>query len=52
MYPLTTHWRPPKDAWNSLPIVGSAMPTTVASIEAIPEPSTVATITQRPVDEL
>jgi hypothetical protein len=36
------------EAWKSRPIAGSAMPTTVASSAAIPEPSTVAVSTQRP----
>jgi hypothetical protein len=37
------------DAWKSRPMAGSAMPTTVASRAAIPEPSTVAASTQRPL---
>jgi hypothetical protein len=32
-------------------MVGRAMPTTVASIAAMPEPRTVATMTQRPAVE-
>ena len=35
-------------AWKSRPMAGSAMPTTVASSAAMPEPSTVAATTQRP----
>src|ERR1700760_1045357 len=35
-------------AWKSRPIAGSAMPTTVASSAATPDPSTVAASTQRP----
>ena len=35
-------------AWKSRPMAGSAMPTTVASSAAMPEPSTVAVTTQRP----
>ncbi len=35
-------------AWKSRPMAGSAMPTTVASRAAMPEPSTVAATTQRP----
>ena len=37
------------EAWKSLPIAGSAMPTTVASSAAMPDPSTVAASTQRPL---
>src|ERR1700751_4896918 len=36
-------------AWKSRPIAGSAMPTTVASSAAMPDPSTVAASTQRPL---
>lgn len=36
------------EAWKSRPIAGSAMPTTVASSAAMPDPSTVAVSTQRP----
>src|SRR3984957_6471334 len=35
-------------AWKSRPIAGRAMPTTVASRAAMPDPSTVAAITHRP----
>ena len=35
-------------AWKSRPMAGRAMPTTVASSAAMPEPSTVAATTQRP----
>ncbi len=35
-------------AWKSRPMAGSAMPTTVASRAAMPEPSTVAVIVHRP----
>ena len=48
VYPVTTHWRVPSGAWNWRPMVGRAIPTTVASIEAMPDPSTVAPITHRP----
>ena len=34
--------------WKFRPMAGSAMPTTVASRAAMPEPSTVAATTQRP----
>src|SRR5215469_14048429 len=34
--------------WKSFAIAGSAMPTTVASSDAMPDPSTVAARTQRP----
>src|SRR5665213_3484516 len=51
VYPLTTHWSWAIEAWNSRPMVGSAIPTTVASTEAIPEPSTVAAITHRPAPD-
>src|ERR1700744_764541 len=37
------------EAWKSRPIAGSAIPTTVASSAAMPDPSTVAVSTQRPV---
>src|ERR1700722_5594799 len=36
-------------AWKSRPIAGSAMPTTVASSAAMPDPRTVAASTQRPL---
>jgi hypothetical protein len=52
VYPVTTHWRTPKDVWNSRPIVGRAIPTTVESMAAIPDPRTVAAITHRPAVEL
>ncbi len=48
MYPVTTHCNDARPASKSRPIAGSAIPTTVASIEAIAEPSTVAASTQRP----
>src|SRR6185312_15699039 len=37
------------EAWKSRAIAGSAMPTTVASSAAMPDPSTVAASTHRPV---
>ena len=40
--PSTTHCRLATPTWKSRPIGGSAMPTTVASRAAMPEPSTVA----------
>src|SRR5215471_14668084 len=49
VYPSTTHCMLETWAWKSLPIAGSAMPTTVASSAAIPDPSTVAASTHRPV---
>src|SRR5262245_2229738 len=49
VYAVTTHCSVARPLWKFRPIAGSAMPTTVASIAAIPEPSTVAAITQRPV---
>ena len=48
VYPFTTHWSWATRAWNSRPMVGRAMPTTVASTDAMPDPSTVAATTQRP----
>ena len=48
MYPVTTHWRVESGAWNWRPMLGRAMPTTVPSMAAMPEPSTVAAITHRP----
>jgi len=47
VYPVTTHCSDPNYEWNSRPMVGSAIPTTVASMAAMPDPSTVATMTQR-----
>src|ERR1019366_8572185 len=47
-YPAETHCRPEICAWNSLPMAGCAMPTTVASSCATALPSTVAVSTQRP----
>ena len=48
-YPVTTHCRVPTPPWKSRPMEGSAMPTTVESSMAMPEPSTVAATTHRPV---
>ncbi len=48
VYAVTTHCNVARPVWNSRPMVGRAMPTTVASIEAMPEPSTVAASTHRP----
>ena len=45
---MTTHCSVPTPLWKCRPMEGSAMPTTVASREAMPEPSTVAAMTQRP----
>src|SRR5580700_746598 len=47
-YPADTHCRPAIWAWNSLPIAGWAMPTTVASSCAIALPRTVAVSTHFP----
>ncbi len=51
VYPVTTHWSVPNEAWKSRPMVGRAMPMTVASMAAMLEPSTVAAITHRPAPE-
>ncbi len=51
VYPVTTHCRVPRVAWKSRPIVGRAMPMTVASMAAMPDPRTVAAMTHRPADE-
>ena len=48
MYASTTHWTLVTPVWKSRPMAGSAMPTTVASRAAMPEPSTVAATTHRP----
>ena len=48
VYAATTHCRLSTPALKSLPMCGSAMPTTVASSEATPEPRIVAVSTQRP----
>ena len=48
VYAVTTHCRLAMLEWKSRPMTGSAMPTTVASIAAIDEPSTVASSTHRP----
>src|SRR5262249_26916926 len=48
VYAFTTHWSASIDAPKSLPIDGSAMPTTLASRNVTPDPRTVAAITQRP----
>ena len=50
-YPVTTRCRAATPALRSWPIAGSAMATTVASIAAMPDPSTDAAITQRPAAE-
>ena len=47
-YPVTTHCSEPTPPWKLRLIDGSAMPTTVESSMAMPEPSTVAAMTQRP----
>src|SRR5581483_1740469 len=47
-YAVTIHCSAPTPPCSSRPIVGSATLTTVLSIIASPEPSTVAAITQRP----
>jgi hypothetical protein len=48
VYAVTTHCRAASPTWKSRPMAGSAMPTTVASIDATADPSTVASSTQRP----
>ena len=48
MYPLSTHCRSAKSAPRSVARRGRATLTTVASSEAMPEPSTVPTTTHRP----
>ena len=48
VYPFRVHCRPPRSESRSWPIRPSATLTTVASSMAIPEPRTVARITQRP----
>ncbi len=45
---MTTHCSAARPVWKSRPIAGSAIPTTVASIDAIADPNTVATSTHRP----
>jgi hypothetical protein len=47
-YPVTTHCRVPSPLWKVRPILGSAMPTTVESSRAMPEPRTAAATTHRP----
>ena len=47
-YPVTTHCSVPRPLWKDFPILGSAMPTTVESSIAMPEPRTAAARTQRP----
>ena len=47
-YPVTTHCSEPTPPWKLRFTDGSAIPTTVESSMAIPEPSTVAAMTQRP----
>ena len=47
-YPVTTHCKVPIWLWNERPMAGRAMPTTVESRVAMPEPRTVAAMTQRP----
>ena len=49
MYASTTHCTLFTPVWKSRPMAGSAIPTTVASRAAMPEPSTVAASTQRPL---
>ena len=49
VYPFTIHCNPATLAFRSVPIVGSATLTTVASRNAMPDPSTVASRTQRAV---
>src|SRR5512135_3737861 len=48
MYAVITHCNEVKLVWKSSPMAGNAMPTTVASIAASAEPSTVAIRTHRP----
>ena len=48
-YASSVHWSPATSVCRSLPIDGSATFTTVPSRNAMPEPSTVAAITQRAV---
>ncbi len=45
---MTTHWSGPSPLWKSLPMVGRAIPTTVASIIATPDPRVVAATTHLP----
>lgn len=47
-YPLTVHWSAAVPACSSRPISGSAIVTTVPSMNASADPSTVANRTQRP----
>ena len=49
VYPFTSHCKPATLAFRSVPIEGSATFTTVASRNAMPDPSTVASRTQRAV---
>ena len=48
VYAVTTHCRDSMPTLNSRPMAGSAMPTTVASMDATADPSTVASRTHRP----
>ncbi len=48
MQAVTTHCNVARLVPKSRPMAGSAMPATVASIEAIADPSTVASRTHRP----
>ena len=45
---MTTHCSAVRPAPKSRPMAGKAIPTTVASMEVIADPSTVTTSTQRP----
>ncbi len=51
MYAFDTHCSSVTPLWKVRPITGRAIPTTVVSSSAIPEPSTVAATTQRPAPE-
>ncbi len=48
VYAVTTHCSESMPTWKSRPMAGSAMPTTVASMDAIADPRTVASRTHRP----
>ena len=48
VYALTTHCRVAMPVPKSRPIAGNAMPTTVASMATMADPSTVAASTHRP----
>lgn len=46
-YPVMTHCNVPSSAWNERPMEGSAIPTTVLSRVAMPDPRTDAAMTHR-----